>query len=143
MLTVTEVKISGVVLTTSWYTNDADSIYLDPEAVTTEEGDMAELHLRLKYKRKLFPSGMGNIKITGTYGWVAVPARIKQAAILLCRAENDPSLYPNYDSRLKSEKLGDYSYMLSDKSNIGASGIDVVDDLLREYIRRKPVLGAV
>jgi len=143
IISVSKVKISGVELTSSWYTFDNDSIYLDPEAVTSEEGDMAELHLRLKYERILFPRGMGNIKVTGTYGKSTVPARVRQAAIILCKAENDPELYPSYDSNLKSEKIGDYSYTVADGKNITKTGIDAVDDLLREYLRKKPMLGAV
>ncbi len=144
ILTVTEILIFGIVLTSSWWTYDVNSVYLDPEATSTEEGDMAELHLRLKYKRKLFPKGMGNIKITGTYGWSAVPVAIKQAAIILCKAENDSTLYPSYDGNLKSKKLGDFSYTLADSvSSKTISGIDKVDKLLKHYIRRKPILGAV
>ncbi|KKM92275.1 hypothetical protein LCGC14_1220060 [marine sediment metagenome] len=143
ILTVTEIKISGVELTSSWWTYNTEAVYLDPEAVTSEEGDMAELHLRLKYKRRLFPRGNGNIKITGTYGWSSIPSRVHQAAIILCKANNDPALYPDFDSRLKSEKLGDYSYTLSEGTTKYSTGIDEVDDLLREYIRKKPMLGAV
>ena len=143
ILTVTEIKLSGVELTSSWWTYNTNSVYLDPEAVTSEEGDMAELHLRLKYKRKLFPRGMSNIKITGTYGWSSCPPAIKQAAIILCRAENDSTLYPTYSGSLKSEKLGDYSYTLADGVLSKSTNIDAVDKLLKTYIRKKPMLGAV
>jgi len=143
ILTATEIKISGVELTSTWWTYNTQAVYLDPEAVTSEESDMAELHLRLKYKRRLFPSGNGNIKITGTYGWSSIPPRVKQAAIILCKADNDPALYPDFDSHLKSEKLGDYSYTLAEGTTKYSTGIDKVDDLLREYVRKKPMLGAV
>ena len=141
ILTVTEILISGVELTSSWWTNDVNSVYLDPEAVTTEESDMAELHLRLKYRRRLFPKGMGNIKITGTYGWSSCPAAIKRAAIILCEAENDSTLYPSYSGQLKSENLGDYSYTLAEVNSKTTTGIDKVDKLIANYIRKKPVLG--
>ena len=145
ILAVTEILISGVALTSSWWTYNTESVYLDPEAVSTEEGDMAELHLRLKYHRRLFPKGLGNLKITGTYGWSSVPSRIKQAAILLAKSENDPTLFSSYDSHLKSEKLGDYSYTVADSatSSSTSTGIDVVDDMLREYIRKKPMMSAI
>lgn len=143
ILSVTEVKISGIVLITSWYTNDVNSIYLDPEAVTGSSDDLPELHLRMKYKRKLFPEGTGNIKITGTYGWSAVPAAIEKAAVILCRAENDSTLYSSHDGTLKSEKLGDYSYTMADVTTSKSTGIDIVDKLLKQYIRHKPMFGVI
>jgi len=144
IISVTEIKISGIVLTTSWYTNNVDSVYLDPEAETLSAGDTAELHLRLKYKRRLFPQGIGNIKITGTYGWESCPAAIKRAAIILCRYENDDTLYSAYSGSLKSEKLGDYSYTLSDRVSAKEStGVSEADNLIRNYIRKKPMLSAV
>ncbi len=143
VLSVTEIKLSGVELTSSWWTYDINSVYLDPEAVTSDSGDMAELHLRLKYERALFPEGMGNIKVTGTYGWSSVPVAVKRAAILLCKAENDPTLYPAYKGSLKSEKLGDYSYTLADIDTKESTGIDEVDRLLKNYIKKKPMLGVV
>lgn len=144
MLSVSEIKISGVELTSSWWTYDVDSIYLNPEAETLSAGDMAELHLRLKYERRLFPQGMGNIKITGTYGWSSCPAAIKRAAIILCQYENDNTLYSAYSGSLKSEKLGDYSYTLSDKvSPRESTGVSEADNLIRNYIRKKPMLSAV
>lgn len=143
VLTVTEIKISGIVLTTDWWTYNSEAVYLNPESVTGDADDLAELHLRLRYERNLFPKGIGNIKITGTYGWSSIPARVKQAAVLLCKAENDSTLYSSYDSRLKSEKLGDYSYTLADSSGRYSTGIDEIDDLLKEYIRKKPIMGAV
>lgn len=144
LLTVTEVKISGVALDTTWYTINDVAIYIDPEAVTGDADDLPELHLRLKYERTLFPKGIGNIKVTGTYGHSTTPPRIKQATIILCRAENDPTLYPSYDIRIKSEKLGDYSRTLSDAAySKNNTGIDEVDELLKDYIVKRPIFGAV
>lgn len=143
IISVTAVLISGITLISDWYTNDVDSIYLDPEAVTGSSDDLPELHLRLKYKVKLFPKGMGNIKITGTYGWSSVPAAIEKAAIILCRAENDSTLYSSHEVGLKSEKLGDYSYTMADAAVSKSTGIDAVDKLLKHYIRHKPMLGAI
>lgn len=142
ILTVTEIKLSGVELSTAWWTNDTDSVYLDPEAVTDD--DYPELLLRLKHSRSIFPRGRGNVKITGTYGWTSCPPAIKQAAIILCRYENDSTLYTMHDSNLKSEKLGDYSYTLADGAfGKDTTGIESVDRLLKNYIRKKPILGAI
>jgi len=136
ILTVTEIKISGVVLTTAWWTYDKVSVYLDPEATTGDE--YAELLLRLKYERKLFPRGNGNIKITGTYGWTSCPVAIKRAAIILCRYENDETLYTKYDD-LESDKLGDMTQNRGSKKFL--TGVHEADRLIRNYIRKKPVLG--
>lgn len=136
ILTVTEIKISGVVLTTAWWTYDKNSVYLDPEATTGDE--YAELLLRLKYERKLFPRGNSNIKITGTYGWTSCPVAIKRAAIILCRYENDETLYTKYDD-LESDKLGDMTQNRGSKKFL--TGVHEADRLIRNYIRKKPVLG--
>ena len=140
ILTVTEILISGVELNSSWWTYNTDSVYLDPEAATGD--DLPELLLRLKYKRKIFPRGMGNIKITGTYGWTSCPSAIKRAAIMMCSYENDNTLYSSHSLNLKSEKVEDYSYTLADgASGKNSTGIDVVDKLIKHYIRKKIVIG--
>lgn len=141
ILSVTEVLLFAVELASDWYTHDTNSIYLDPESAGAD--DLAGLHYALKQTHKLFPKGMGNVKVTGTYGWIdgSCPPAIKRGAIILCRAENDPTLYPTH-GRLKSEKLGDYSYTLSE-SSVRNTGIDEVDNLLKHYIRRKPMLSAI
>jgi len=133
---IVQVKLSGVELGDSWYTYDIDSIYLDPEAVSGSE--MPELMLRLKYKTRLFPRGQGNIKITGTYGWSACPVAIKQTAIILCRYENDETLYTKYDD-LVLDRLGDMSQSRGQKRFL--TGVMEADRLVRNYIRKKPMLG--
>lgn len=138
VLSVTEILISGIVLTTSWYTFDVNSVYLDPEAVTGGAGDLPELLFRMKHKTRLFPRGMGNIKITGTYGWTACPVAIKRTAIILCRYENDETLYTKYDD-LVSDKLGDAAYGRGDKKFL--TGVQEADRLIRNYIRKKPMIG--
>jgi len=140
VLSVSEIKLFGIVLGTGWYTFNIDSVYLDPEAVTGDE--YPELLFRLRYETNLFPKGMGNVKITGTYGWASCPVAIKRAAIMLCRYENDETLYTVHSGDIKSEKLGDYSYTLFDNvSASGFTGIDAVDKLLKNYIRKRPMMG--
>lgn len=134
---VVEIKISGIKLTSSWWTFDIDSVYLDPEAVTGEAEDLPELMLRMGYQTKLFPKGMGNIKIIGTYGWAACPVTIKRAAIILCRYENDETLYTKYDD-LVTDKLGDMSQSRGQKKFL--TGLMEADRLIRNYIRRKPMM---
>lgn len=135
---VVEIKISGIKLTSSWWTFDIDSVYLDPETVTGEAEDLAELLFRMGHETTLFPKGMGNIKIIGTYGWASCPVAIKQAAIILCRYENDETLYTKYDD-LVSDRLGDMSQSRGQKKFL--TGLMEADRLIRNYIRRKPMLG--
>ena len=138
IITVTEILISGVELATSWWTFNIDSVYLDPEALPGS-GEDAELMLRMRYKRSLFRKGMGNVKITGTYGWTSCPVAIKQAAIILCRYENDSTLYTKYDD-LVSDKLGDMSQSRgADKKYL--TGVQEADRRIREYIRKRPMFG--
>lgn len=137
VLSVTEILISGIELATTWWTYNTNSVYLDPEASIVAE--LPELMLRMKYKQKLFPKGMGNVKITGTYGWSACPVAIKQAVIILCRFENDETLYTKYDD-LVSDKLGDMTQNRgADKKFL--TGLMEADRLIREYIRKKPMMG--
>jgi len=138
ILTVTEILILGVALNTSWYTYDINSVYLDPESATGGIDD-PELLLRLKYKKGLFPKGTNNIKITGTYGWLTCPPAIKYAAIILCRYENDETLYTAYDD-VVSDKLADAAYSRGTKKFL--TGVHEVDKLIRNYIRKTPMLGA-
>jgi len=142
IVSVTEIKISGIILSSSWWTYDKNSVYLDPEAVTASEEDLVELHLRLKHKEVLFPKGMGNIKVTGTYGRAVFgcPEDIKHVAIIMCQAENDSTRY-EVSQDFKSERLGDYSYTRME--GVFVVGIAEVDKLLKPYIRKKPMLGVI
>ena len=139
ILTVTEILLYGVALETSWYTYDINSVYLDPESATGGVDD-PELLLRMEYKKGLFSKGTNNVKITGTYGWAACPSAIKRAAIILCRYENDETLYTAYED-VVSEKLADAAYSRGSKKYL--TGIHEADKLIRRYIRRKPMLGAI
>jgi hypothetical protein len=144
ILTVTNVYIFCIELDSSWYTWDVNSIYLDP--CTSGTGSLSpELYYKLgeAMERGIFPRGYNNIWVIGTMGEsVAVPEAIKQAAVILAKWENDPTLY-SYTGLKKSEKIGDYSY-----TNLATSEADVLtgiaeaDFYLRLYVKRKPILMA-
>ena len=138
ILTVTEITVYGIELEDSWYTNDVNDVYLDLESATGGIDD-PELLLRTKHKQGLFSSGQANIKITGTYGWTTCPAAIKQAAVILCRYENDETLYTMYED-VVSDKLDDASYSRGTKRFM--TGVHEADNLIRNYKRLKPILGA-
>ena len=89
----------------------------------------------------LFPRGYNNIWVIGTMGEsVAVPEAIKQAAVILAKWENDPTLY-TYTGLKKSEKIGDYSYtnIAGEEADI-LTGIMEADMFLRLYVKRKPIV---
>jgi len=117
----------------------SSSIYFDNVGILTSgiaaiASDIAE---------GLFPRGYNNIWVQGMYGDDgAVPEAIKQAAIILAKWENDPSLYTNISYK-KSEKIGDYSYTnLAGSQDEILTGILEADQFLRLYIKRKPILMA-
>jgi len=139
ILTVTEILLHGIAINTSWWTYNVNSVYLDPESATGGIDD-PELLLRLKGKRGLFSKGINNIKVTGTYGYTACPSAIKRATIILCRYENDETLYTAYDD-VVSDKLDDAAYSRGTKKFL--TGIHEADKFIRNYIRKKPMLGVI
>jgi len=91
----------------------------------------------------LFPRGYNNIWVIGTMGEsIAVPEAIKQAAVILAKWENDPTLY-TYMGLKKSEKIGDYAYtnLATSEADI-LTGIMEADTFLRLYVKRKAILMA-
>jgi len=102
---------------------------------------LAELHYLTDSATGVFPRGVKNVSIAGTYGWTSCPASIKEAVVMLCKYDNDNTLYTSYGD-MKSERLGDYSYT-RDSGEKFLTGIEEADKLIRNYIRRKPLLGAV
>lgn len=101
---------------------------------------LAYLHYLAGEEKAIFPKGIRNVAIEGTYGWVNCPETIKYATVVLCRAENDSTLYNRYTD-VDSERLGDAAYSRSSKDYL--TGIFEADHLLCRYIRRKARLGAV
>ncbi|GAH68088.1 unnamed protein product, partial [marine sediment metagenome] len=91
----------------------------------------------------IFPRGYNNIWVKGMMGEsIVIPEAIKQAAVILARWENDPTLY-TYTGLKKSEKIGDYSYtnLATTEADV-LTGIAEADFYLRLYVKRKPVLMA-
>jgi len=143
ILTVTNVYISCIELDPSWYTWDINSVYLDP--CTSGTGSLSpELYYKLgeAMDRGIFPRGYNNIWVKGTMGESSVPEAIKQAAVILAKWENDPTLY-TYTGLKKSEKIGDYAYtnLATSEADI-LTGIAEADFYLRLYVKRKAILMA-
>jgi len=142
ILTVTNVYISCVELDSSWYTWDVNSIYLDP-CVSGSGSLSPELYYKLgeAIERGIFPRGYNNIWVIGTMGESeSVPEAIKQAAVILAKWENDPTLY-TYMGLKKSEKIGDYAYTnLATSEEDILTGVMEADTFLRLYVKRKPIV---
>ena len=144
ILTVTNVYIHCIELDSNWYTWDINSVYLDP--CTSGTGGLSpELYYKLgeAMDRGIFPRGYNNIWVKGTMGKSGeVPEAIKQAAVVLAKWENDPTLY-TYTGLKKSEKIGDYAYtnLATSEADI-LTGIAEADFYLRLYVKRKAILMA-
>jgi len=143
IITVTHVYISCDELPSNWYTWDKSSVYLDPCVSGTAGYISAEMAYRLEQtiSEGIFPRGYNNIWIKGTCGeYATLPEPVKNAAIILAKHENDPSLYTT--ATMKSEKIGDYSYTLATGTEIHKpdiiTGILEADIFLRLYVNRKP-----
>ncbi len=67
ILSVSEINLSGVELSTSYYGHDKISVFLDSTTITSE----AELRYMLRRSQgmALFPLGERNLQVIGTYGW--------------------------------------------------------------------------
>jgi len=150
ILTVTAVYIHCIELSSTWYTWDENSVYLDPCA-----SGAAELSPEIYYKlaeaaeRGIFVRGYNNIRVVGTMGEVLlantptdIPEAIKQAAAILAEWENDPAT-GGFMGLKKSEKIGDYAYtnVMGAEEDI-LTGVERADVLLRHYVKRKPILMA-
>jgi len=119
----------------------SSSIYFDDISIKHKEGagvSDPEYLYRMRTKGALFPRGYSNVRVVGTYGWATTPEAVKQAAVIFCEAENDPTLYPK---TFKSEKIGDYSYTKADEFK-WVTGIYDADLLLQNYVSRRMVVVA-
>lgn len=145
IITVKYVAVSCIEMSSSWYTWDENSIFLDPCVSGAGGAFDPELMyiLAATYEAGIFPRGYNNIWVKGTYGSEGdVPNAIKQAAIILAKWENDPTLYTNISYK-KSEKIGDYSYTnLTGSQEDILTGILEADQFLRLYRKRKPIIMA-
>jgi len=143
IITVTHVYVSCIEMPVSWYTWDKNSVFLDPCVLSAGGAFGPELIHKLAavYEAGIFPRGYNNILIQGTCGDEGdVPEAIKQAAIILAKCENDPTLYNNISYK-KSEKIGDYSYTnLAGSQDEILTGILEADQFLRLYVKKKPII---
>jgi len=127
ILTVTWVDICGLELDADWYENDASSIYLSCESAGALDIELSYL-LDWDYGNYLFPEGLNNIHVIGTYGHDPTPAWVIQAVKMIVEDQLDPTLYAHF---LQSESIGNYSYNIGSGTTIHwYTGILQVDRLL-------------
>jgi hypothetical protein len=137
ILTVTEVRISGVVLDSSDYSFDSNSIF-----VNEGSGSTIAFHLIDDLSvGGLFPRGFANIRVKGTAGSATIPAWIREVCRIVCSDHNDPTLYTHY---MASESIGGYSYSLSPTlaGQVGMTGLKEADDIIALFRRKKGILMA-
>ena len=136
---ISRVRVSGIILDTSWYTFDSSSIFIDLS--TSGAGpfspELEYLLSEIQDGEVIFPRGYNNIWIDGTCG-SPVPAWAKKAARMLVEYMNDPTLYTNY--LLGSESSSKYSYTFSGPAALYKTGIREVDELIRPFCGRKAII---
>ena len=86
----------------------------------------------------MFPRGIKNIHVTGTYGHSSVPDAIVRACVILARNENDGTLYTHYIQG--KENAGGYDYDFKGKVMTGVYDADII---LKDYIRQKGLFAVV
>jgi hypothetical protein len=145
ILTVASVFIDGIELDPSWWTYDANSIYLDLTASGTYTSGYpwAEYYYRLSEadERGIFPRGYNNIRVTGTKGEATIPQPIIEALIKMVDKMNEGIFWTG--GLFKSESIGDYSYDLglADYVKEGIlTGFPEIDRILRHYMRQKKAI---
>ena len=146
-LSLTSVKIEGVAVDATDYVNynrrnGEDFLY--PRLVFKGEFSRMERAFWPQPARRSWPIGDQNVEVVGTFGWVesddSTPAAIKRAALLLVvgmmddvgKADADENRRRRY---LTGERLGNYSYTLSDAAQGDGLGDPEVERLLLPYHR--------
>jgi len=133
ILLVTKVEIFDVEVPSDYWLYDKNFVYANTAEIPST------LLSELLDSKDLFSKGLGNVKITGTMGYATTPPAIKQAAIVLVQAENDPTRYARYSVSFSSESLGDYSY----SKEMNLTGIVEADKLLKDYLKKKIKISVV
>jgi hypothetical protein len=137
ILTVTTIEVYGVDLDSDLWTYEARAVYLDLETATGSNPDFNNLLANLD-SSVIFPAGLKNIRIVGTYGWNTVPSDIRISAQMMIMDEFDETLYDHWRDGSFSI-TGDSSY--DNKARI-YTGIMKVDRMLARYIKRRVFFAA-
>ena len=138
---ITEVYICGTEIPSSWYSWDADSVYLDLCGSGATVGiAWGELYYKIGLSTEgLFPRGLNNIHVVGTYGQTNLFQIAKQVVKSLVEAYNEGGITKG--SLFESEKIGDYSYKYGGTAYGKIyTGNREIDTMIDSLIRDKPVI---
>lgn len=132
ILTVTAITLYGVTLDSSFWAYDKNSIFINLETAAVSQAELSHL-LKQTQVHKLFPRGINNIRVTGTYGSSSCPREIRRAISMMIEDFNNPAMYDHWITG--SQSVGrDYSYKNPKKVY---TGIVKVDRILARYIKKK------
>jgi len=136
IVTVTELKVHGVVIDTDDYGFNDYKVYFESQFQDEEE-------VILSSDIRYFPTGRRNIQITGTEGTAVadVPQAIKEAMIMYASWKNDSTLYERYLPGTK--RIDQLENRFDMKHFKYLTGVFEVDQLLQGFVRRTPGLAAV
>lgn len=145
IITITDVSICNTSLPSDWYDWDEHSVFLDLCGSGAGSSYGVSPWVELTYmltdveETGIFPRGFNNIRISGTYGNVALLLLAKQACLIMIRYENDPTAYKKY---FKSERIGDYNYSYPEIGKWGNiyTGIREADELIDLLIQDSPII---
>lgn len=137
ILTVTQIELYGVTLDSSYWTYDKNSVFIDLETAAVSQAELKRL-LKETEIYALFPRGINNIRVTGTYGSSSCPREIRRAIVMMIEDFNNPALYDHWIKG--SQSIGkDFSYKNPNKVY---TGIMKVDRILDRYMKKKVSLQA-
>jgi len=132
ILTVTAITLYGVTLNSSYWTYDKNSVFINLETAAVSQAELNRL-LKESEVYSLFPRGINNVRVTGTYGSSSCPREIRRTITMMIEDFNDPAMYDHWITG--SQSVGkDYSYTNPKKVY---TGIVKVDRILARYIKRK------
>lgn len=132
ILTVTAITLYGVTLNSSYWTYDKKSVFINLETAAVSQAELSHL-LKETEIYSLFPRGINNVRVTGTYGASSCPREIRRTIVMMIEDFNDPAMYDHWIKG--SQSVGkDYSYTNPNKVY---TGIMKVDRILARYIKKK------
>ena len=141
IIEITNVYICEIEIPSSWYSWDADSVYLDLCGSGATVGiAWGELFYKIgEAAEGLFPRGYNNIRFVDTYGQTGLKQIAKQVVKTLIEAHNEGGITKG--ALFESEKIGDYSYKYGGTLYGKVyTGIREVDTMIESLIRDKPII---
>ena len=139
---IDSVEICGFELPDDWIDFDENSVFLN----VCESGAYASAEAFYRASQYqytgTFPRGYNNIRVIGSYGNTELLAIAKEVCKILITHENEfGGPLPTYKVKMKSEKIGDYSYSHGGTGYKNVfSGISEADKLIELLVSDNPIL---